>query len=113
PTWILLIAGIIMVITLWTSKKARTVIETEMNLTNQSGGNEQFKSNRLSRAIVRSVIKLGSSLSYLMPRTLQARIDKKFETPLISEKTSLKSDEEPMFDMIRASVNLMVASSLI
>ncbi|MGO1597612.1 MAG: inorganic phosphate transporter [Sphingobacteriaceae bacterium] len=113
PSWILLLAGVIMVITLWTSKKARTVIETEMSLTNQSVGNEQFKSNRLSRTIVRSVIKLGSALSYLMPRTLQARIDKKFENPLITEKTSLKADGEPMFDMIRASVNLMVASSLI
>ncbi|MGO1650599.1 MAG: inorganic phosphate transporter, partial [Sphingobacterium sp.] len=113
PSWILLLAGVIMVITLWTSKKARTVIETEMSLTNQSVGNEQFKSNRLSRTIVRSVIKLGSALSYLMPRTLQARIDKKFENPLITDKTSLKADGEPMFDMIRASVNLMVASSLI
>lgn len=112
PTWILLLAGIVMVITLWTSKKARTVIETEMNLTNQSNGNEQFKSNKLSRTIVRSVIKFGSAISYVMPRTLQARIDKKFENPLIN-KASSKSGEEPMFDMIRASVNLMVASSLI
>src|SRR5690606_36537828 len=88
PTWILLLAGIVMVITLWTSKKARTVIETEMNLTNQSNGNEQFKSNKLSRTIVRSVIKFGSAISYVMPRTLQARIDKKFENPLINKASS-------------------------
>ena len=112
PTWILLLSGVLMVITLWTSKKARTVIETEMSLTNQSDGTEQFKSNKLSRTIVRSVIKLGSALSYLMPRTLQARIDKKFENPMISKAAS-KMGDEPMFDMIRASVNLMVASSLI
>lgn len=112
PTWILLLSGVLMVITLWTSKKARTVIETEMSLTNQSDGTEQFKSNKLSRTIVRSVIKLGSTLSYLMPRTLQARIDKKFENPLIGKAAS-KMGDEPMFDMIRASVNLMVASSLI
>ena len=112
PTWILLLSGVLMVITLWTSKKARTVIETEMSLTNQSDGTEQFKSNKLSRTIVRSVIKLGSTLSYLMPRTLQARIDKKFENPMIGKAAS-KMGDEPMFDMIRASVNLMVASSLI
>lgn len=112
PAWILLLSGVLMVITLWTSKKARTVIETEMSLTNQSDGTEQFKSNKLSRTIVRSVIKLGSTLSYLMPRTLQARIDKKFENPMIGKAAS-KMGDEPMFDMIRASVNLMVASSLI
>jgi len=114
PTWILLSAGIIMVITLWTSKKAKTVIETEMSLSNQSDGAEKFKSNFLSRSIVRVFIKMGSFLSYLMPRTLQTRLDKKFENPLINPQNKRKkSKDEPMFDMIRASVNLMVASSLI
>ena len=111
PAWILLLSGVLMVITLWTSKKARTVIETEMSLTNQSDGTEQFKSNMLSRTIVRSVIKLGSTLSYLMPRTLQARIDKNSRAMI--GKAASKMGDEPMFDMIRASVNLMVASSLI
>jgi len=78
PTWILLAAGIIMVFTLWTSKKAKTVIETEMSLSNQGDGTEKFKSNMLSRSIVRGFIKLGSGLTYLMPRTLQASLDKNF-----------------------------------
>src|SRR5690606_39035633 len=84
PTWILLCAGIIMVITLWTSKKAKTVIETEMSLSNQGDGTEKFKSNMLSRSIVRGFIRIGSGLSYLMPRTLQASLDKKFENPLLT-----------------------------
>ncbi|SEG71456.1 inorganic phosphate transporter [Sphingobacterium lactis] len=114
PTWILLAAGIIMVITLWTSRKAKTVIETEMSLSSQGDGNEKFKSNMLSRSIVRSFIKVGSGLTYLMPRTLQASIDKKFENPMLdAHKQKKRSKDEPMFDMIRASVNLMVASSLI
>lgn len=114
PTWILLAAGIVMVITLWTSKKAKTVIETEMSLSSQGDGNEKFKSNMLSRSIVRSFIKVGSGLTYLMPRTLQASIDKKFENPMLdAHKQKKRSKDEPMFDMIRASVNLMVASSLI
>ncbi|WP_156309200.1 inorganic phosphate transporter [Sphingobacterium endophyticum] len=114
PTWILLCAGIVMVITLWTSKKAKTVIETEMSLTNQGDGAEKFKSNMLSRSIVRGFIKLGTGLTYLMPRTLQASLDKKFENPMLNaHRKKKKSQDEPMFDMIRASVNLMVASSLI
>ncbi|MVZ60837.1 inorganic phosphate transporter [Sphingobacterium humi] len=114
PLWILLCAGIIMVITLWTSKKAKTVIETEMSLSSQGDGNEKFKSNYLSRNIVRGFIRLGSGLTYLMPKTLQASLDKKFENPMLgSAQPKNNKKDEPMFDMIRASVNLMVASSLI
>ncbi|WP_293934317.1 inorganic phosphate transporter [Sphingobacterium sp. UBA6645] len=114
PLWILLTAGIVMVITLWTSKKAKTVIETEMSLSNQGDGNEKFQSNFLSRTIVRGFIRMGSVLSYVMPKTLQSNIDKKFETPMIAVgQQKPKGKDEPMFDMIRASVNLMVASSLI
>ncbi|MDM1049174.1 inorganic phosphate transporter [Sphingobacterium hotanense] len=114
PLWILLTAGIVMVITLWTSKKAKTVIETEMSLSNQGDGNEKFESNFLSRTIVRGFIRMGSVLSYVMPKTLQSNIDKKFETPMIAVgQQKPKGKDEPMFDMIRASVNLMVASSLI
>ncbi len=114
PLWILLAAGIVMVITLWTSKKAKTVIETEMSLSSQGDGNEKFESNFLSRTIVRGFIRMGSVLTYVMPKTLQSNIDKKFETPMIAVgQKKPKSKDEPMFDMIRASVNLMVASSLI
>ncbi|MBE8719490.1 inorganic phosphate transporter [Sphingobacterium pedocola] len=112
PVWILLVAGIIMVITLWTSKKAKTVIETEMSLTNQDAGVDRFKSNALARQIVRSFINFGNIISYVMPRTLQARLDKQFDNPL-EKGIKKKSGDEPMFDMVRASVNLMVASSLI
>jgi len=113
PMWILAVAGLIMVITLWTSKKAKTVIETEMSLSNQDSGVDKFKSNALARQIVRSFISFGNIISYLMPRTLQARLDKQFENPLLEKGANKKSGEEPMFDMVRASVNLMVASSLI
>src|SRR5690606_6064305 len=61
--------------------------------------------------IVRGFVNLGNILSYVMPRTLQTKLDKRFEQA--STSTKQKSDDEPMFDMVRASVNLMVASSLI
>lgn len=110
PVWILFISGAIMIMTLWTSKKAKTVIETEMNLSSQDGGTEKFQPNTLSRWIVRGFVNIGTGISYLMPRTLQARLDRPFET---NKNVKKKKQDEPMFDMVRASVNLMVASSLI
>lgn len=111
PMWILFVSGLIMIFTLWTSKKARTVIETEMNLSSQDSSSEKFQPNTLSRWIVRGFVNLGNILSYVMPRTLQSKLDKRFEQA--STTTKQKADDEPMFDMVRASVNLMVASSLI
>lgn len=110
PVWILMVAGLVMVFTLWTSKKAKTVIETEMSLSNQGSGDEKFQSNYLSRSIVRFFVNIGNTVNYLLPRTLQSRLDRQFENPALTKK---KSSDEPMFDMVRASVNLMVASSLI
>lgn len=110
PIWILMAAGFIMVFTLWTSKKAKTVVETELSLSSQSNGDEKFQSNYLSRSIVRFFVNVGNTVNYVLPRTLQSRLDKQFENPALTKK---KSADEPMFDMVRASVNLMVASSLI
>ncbi|WP_160068553.1 inorganic phosphate transporter [Sphingobacterium bovisgrunnientis] len=111
PMWILSVSGLIMIFTLWTSKKARTVIETEMSLSSQDSSTEKFQPNTLSRWIVRGFVNLGNVLSYVMPRTLQSKLDKRFEQTVSA--TTQKSKDEPMFDMVRASVNLMVASSLI
>lgn len=110
PIWILTISGLIMLFTLWTSKKAKTVIETEMNLSSQDSGTEKFQANLASRWIVRAFVQVGNVLSYVMPRTLATKLDKSF-VPV--ERNGKKSKDEPMFDMVRASVNLMVASSLI
>lgn len=111
PVWILFASGLVMIFTLWTSKKARTVIETEMNLSSQDSANEKFQPNTLSRWIVRGFVNFGNVLSYAMPRTLQAKIDRRFDQSVTSNQK--KTKDEPMFDMVRASVNLMVASSLI
>jgi len=111
PLFILLAAGLVMVFTLWTSKKAKSVIETEMSLTStQDSADEKFQSNTLSKITVRTFLYLGRGIEYILPKTIQNRIDKQFVNT-ISEKKA--DEEEPMFDMVRASVNLMVASSLI
>ena len=109
PVWILFISGAIMIFTLWTSKKARTVIETEMNLSSQEASTEKFKPNSISRLVVRGFVNLGNAMSYILPHAVRTHLDKRFEAKVFKKK----SKDEPMFDMVRASVNLMVASSLI
>lgn len=113
PFYFLFLAGGIMVYTLWTSKKARNVIETEMSLARQSSdsSDEKFSPNLLSRALVRSMVILGGFINYFLPKSWQIHMDKRFEQP-VTTKSKNKQDE-PAFDMVRASVNLMVASILI
>lgn len=109
PFIFLALAGLVMVYTLWTSKKAKSVIETEQNLSRQGEGNEKYNANTLSRNIVRAFMYLGNIISFILPKSLQKKLDAQFVQP---EYTG-KRDEQPMFDMVRASVNLIVASILI
>lgn len=110
PFYFLVFAGLVMVVTIWTSKKAKSVIETEVNLSRQDEGSERFSSNALSKSVVRSSVYMGQWLNYVLPKALQLKIDKQFEKPELKGK---KKKDEPAFDMIRAAVNLMVASILI
>ncbi|MCT4672943.1 MAG: inorganic phosphate transporter [Prolixibacteraceae bacterium] len=105
-TYMLLIAGIIMIVTLINSKKAKRVIATSLNLSNQGESEERFESSAMSRAIVRSSISLSQGLGKVVANGIKERVHKRFQKP---EKT----DEETSFDLIRASVNLVVASILI
>ncbi|SHM41585.1 inorganic phosphate transporter [Flavobacterium xanthum] len=110
PFYFLLLAGVIMVITLWTSKKAKSVIETGVNLSRQGDGIEKFAPNTASRFIVRLGLYIGEGINFFLPKKLQIKIDRRFENIV---KPTKKTDDEPAFDMVRASVNLMVASILI
>lgn len=110
PFYFLILAGLIMVVTLWTSKKAKSVIETGVNLSRQGDGEEKFSPNALSRSVVRGSVLLGQGLNYFIPNAIQDKIDEQFLKP---ETKGKKRKDEPAFDMIRASVNLMVASILI
>ena len=110
PFYFLLFAGVVMVVTLWTSKKAKSVIETGVNLSRQGDGDEKFTPNTASRFIVRSGVYMGDGINYFLPKKLQIKIDSRFKNV---EKPTKRGDNEPAFDMVRASVNLMVASILI
>lgn len=112
PTVLLFVAGMVMVLTLWFSKKARYVTQTEINLSREGESKERFQPNFLSRGIVRSTIMLSTVTAALIPKALQERIDANFKKPIIPLSKD-KTFEMPAFDMVRASVNLMVAGVLI
>ncbi|MCP4151299.1 MAG: inorganic phosphate transporter [bacterium] len=113
-TLLLVLAGIIMAATLWFSRKARTVTKTEINLGRQDEGVERFGSSPLSRTVVRMVTSISETLRKIIPTPLMDKINSRFEEldAEISIKDSI-DDEKPSFDLVRASVNLMVASTLI
>lgn len=110
-TWMLLIAGVVMAITLWTSKKARSVIETSVDLSRQGEGAERFNSSILSRNLVRGAMNVSSAISRFLPDKVNLWIEKRFNPP--DETTITQMPEGAAFDMLRASVNLVVASMLI
>jgi len=107
----LLLAGGVMVATLWLSKKARTVTETEVNLGRQEEGEERFDSTAVSRMIVRMAISLGSGVDRLMPAVGRRFIDKRMDSSRYEADTD--DANRPSFDLLRASVNLMVASAVV
>jgi phosphate/sulfate permease len=111
-TILLLIAGSIMVVTLWFSKKAKTVIETGINLSRQGEGDEKFQANVISRAVVRAAISFNKVITTILPKRTIKYIDSKFQRPVI-ELPKDKTYELPAFDTVRASVNLFVAGILI
>lgn len=113
-TLLLLAAGIIMAITLWISRKARTVTYTEINLGRQEEGYERFGSSPLSRTVVRMVTSLGQTVGKLIPSPIKKKLNGRFDMTHqeVDIKVSMNSDK-PAFDLVRASVNLMVASALI
>jgi len=112
PTILLFIAGMVMVVTLWISSKAKKVTKTEIDLARQQDTKERFKPNFISRGLVRLSINLSNITSRLLPQSSKDIIESRFERPAI-KLSSNKSIELPAFDMIRAAVNMMVAAILI
>ncbi|EZH74794.1 phosphate:sodium symporter [Aquimarina atlantica] len=112
PTILLFGSGIIMVLTLWFSKKARYVADTEINLSREGEAKERFKPNFLSRGVVRGTVLISQGLGAITPKPAMEFIEKRFTKPVIDLPKN-KTYEMPAFDMVRAAVNLMVAGVLI
>ena len=84
PSIFLFMAGMIMVVTLWFSSKAKKVAATEVNLARQSEGHERFQPNSMSRVIVRSTLGITNGLNYILPKSMQRNIGKRFEKPVVN-----------------------------
>ena len=112
PNLLLFLAGMVMVVTLWISSKAKKVTKTEIDLARQRDTKERFQPNFISRGMVRFSYNLANYTSLIVPKKLREKINAQFEVPVV-EMSSNKAVELPAFDMIRASVNMMVAAILI
>ncbi|MBR3846707.1 MAG: inorganic phosphate transporter [Alistipes sp.] len=104
----LLIAGGVMLLTLWTSKKAMHVSQTELKLaaSKEEEDTSQNNSSVFSRTIVRAAMQISNGLNYITPKGLRRRIDRRFEYEDIEHSGA-------PFDMIRATVNLTTSALLI
>ncbi len=109
PVFLLIGAGLIMVLTLRFSKKARSVTATTIDLSRQNEGSERFASTLLARIIVRRSMEVSNGFSRLTPSPLTAFIGRRFDI----EQAGGNHQEKVAFDLVRASVNLVVASILI
>jgi phosphate/sulfate permease len=109
-TYLLLIAGAIMVLTLWLSRKARTVSATEIGLGMQHEGIEAFESTKLSRVVVRMADTFFDTTKKVIPLPVRRFVDGRIDP---SQYVPADNEEQQSFDLIRASVNLMVASAII
>ncbi len=110
PTSFLLIAGLIMVAALWLSKKARSVTKTEIDLARQDEGSERFNSSGLARSLVRVAVGTSSFLKKVLPPAFFEKINQRFDRTVYEHK---KVEKSISFDLVRATVNLTVASILI
>jgi len=108
-TYLLLFAGGIMVATLWLSKKSRTVTQTELSLGQQDEGTERFESIWVARVMVRIWLNMLDTIKPFIPQLIRNGISKRMDP----KNAPLKSEDGTSFDLMRASVNLMVASGCI
>jgi len=110
PTLYLLIAGLVMVITLWISRKARSVTATTLDLSRQGEGEERFQSNMFARSIVRITIEAHRIAMLYMPKAIKKFMQRRFDQTVVE---TVNKKDRLSFDLIRASVNLVVAAVLI
>ncbi len=107
PPFYLLLAGIVMIVAMATSKKARNVIKTSVDLSRQDEGDEMFGTSRAARSIVRATQEADSVVMRAIPQGVRQWIDSRFN------KAEVELNDGAAFDVVRAAVNLVLASMLI
>ena len=108
PPFYLLAAGTIMIVAMATSKKAQNVIKTSVDLARQDEGDEMFGSSRAARTIVRFCQSMIEMVVAIFPVGLRKWINRRFNANDVELK-----DDKAAFDVVRAAVNLVIASMLI
>jgi phosphate/sulfate permease len=111
-TMLLILAGLIMVTTLFLSKKARNVAMTTIDLSSQNSGQEKFESNMVARELVRGVINIIRVIVDITPKNVRTWVRNRFNLSQYNPKPDDEGDL-PAFDLVRAAVILMVAAALI
>lgn len=104
--WFLIISGVVMVTTLFFSKDAMKVAETQLNLSSQNDEDERFGSTMISRALVSLAINLNKGYKAVVPQRIQDKLNSRFDPDENADKTI-------SYDLVRAVVNLSAAASLI
>lgn len=107
PTLFLILAGLIMVLALFFSKKAQSVVKTSVDLSRQDDGDEMFGSSAVARVLVRNTQKVATAVSNIIPRPVSRWIDSRFNAD------AAVLPEGAAFDNIRAAVNLVLAGLLV
>jgi phosphate/sulfate permease len=111
---LLFLAGGIMIVTLWINKKARKVAATEINLSRQHDAHERFNPNILSKSVIKIAVYINKIIRKIFPKFFLDHVAKQFANHNAVKKISKENLHKlPAFDMIRASVNLVVAGILI
>ena len=103
---VLMTAGVIMIVTLWTSKKAMHVTETEISLSTQGESETQYGSSLFSRTIVRAALNASNAIDRTIPKKIRDKISSRFQYEDIEHSGA-------PYDMIRATVNLTTSAMLI
>ncbi|MBN1927716.1 MAG: inorganic phosphate transporter [Prolixibacteraceae bacterium] len=111
PTYMLLIAGVVMIATLIFSRKALSVVKTSVDLSRQTEGEERFGSSAISRFIVNASVKTSEAFNKITPSRVSGMLARQFEPAPVD--LSIPPAERPAFDKIRAASNLIIASILI
>ena len=107
PIYFLLLSGGVMVLALLKSSKAQRVVQTSVNLSRQAEGDEMFGGSRVAKSMVRSAQRMSAAVNRVLPKPVVQWIDSRFNT------NEAILEEGAAFDLIRASVNLVLSGLLI
>jgi len=107
PVVFLIASGTVMVVSLIFSKKAQNVVKTSVDLSRQDEGDEMFGSSSVARKLVRTTLKVSGFIDSIIPSGIRNKVDRRFDT------SSIELEDGAAFDMVRASVNLVLAGLLV